>query len=863
MIKPWRRRHRDLELDEELAVHMRMAIEERVARGERREDAERAARREFGNVGVVKEVTREMWGGGWFERLLQDVRYGARTLRRSPGFTIVALSTLALGIGATTAMFTVVHAVLLRPLSYPRSDRLVRIAYDYPKSPFITEGGISDRQWVDARSRYRMFTRVAAFTPGLVTLTNAGDPVRLQEASVAAGLFETLGITPALGRTFGRDDELVGGEPVVILGDALWRERFGADSNAVGRPITLDGVRHTVLGVMPQGFAYPLDARLWRPLRLQLAPNRFQILSVIGRLRDGATRAQALAELDALAAADRARDSMVARVTPLKDTVVGDVTRSLLVFAGAVGLVLLIACTNVANLLLMRATTRRREMAVRAALGAGRRRLVRQLVTESALLWVGAGVAGAGIAVAGVRALLALAPAGRIPRHGEIGVDAVALAFALVVSLGTGLIFGLIPALRATGSSVRDALAASARTMTGRDGRLRGALVMAEIAFALVLLTGAALMMESFIRLRRVELGFRPEGLASLTVDLPDATYQSAPAMQAAHEAVLDRLEKIRGVTSAAAVNFIPLGGPMIRGDIKVDGRTLPPSYLVAKPSVSPGYFRTMGIRLRLGREFTAQDAASSPHVVIVSESVARQIWPDLSPIGQRISNKDVPGPGDWLTVVGVVDDVGQTSIDVHREPAIYQPIQQLTQTFFLGHMSFIVRAVGDPALLLPMMRRALRDVDPNQPIGSIGTVESAISATVAEPLFQARLIGAFSIVALVLAAIGIYGVVAYSVAERTREIGIRVALGAGRGDVVGMVLRRLLVLLVPGVALGVAGALATTRVLSSLLFEIRPDDPATFISVAVLLAAVAIVAGMMPARRASRVDPLVALKEA
>jgi putative ABC transport system permease protein len=862
MIAPWRRRHRDLELDEELAGHMRMAIEERVARGERREDAQRAARREFGNLGVVKEVTRDMWGGGWFERLLQDVRYGARTLRRSPAFTIVALSTLALGIGATTAMFTVVHGVLLRPLPYPRSDRLMRIAYDYPKSPFITEGGISDRQWVDTRSRYRTFTRVAAFTPGFVTLTNAGDPVRLQEASVAAGLFETLGIAPALGRTFGRDDELVSGEPVVVLGDALWRERFGADANVVGRTITLDGVRHTVLGVMPQGFAYPLDARLWRPLRLELAPNRFQILSVIGRLRDGATRAQALAELDGLAAADRARDSVIARVTPLKDTVVGDVTRSLLVFAGAVGLVLLIACANVANLLLMRATTRRREMAVRAALGAGRPRLVRQLVTESALLWVGAGVAGAAIAVAGVRALLTLAPDGRIPRHGEIGVDAVALGFALTVSLGTGLIFGLIPALRATGSGVRDALAASARTMTGRDGRLRGALVMAEIALALVLLTGAALMMESFIRLRRVELGFRPAGLASLTVDLPDATYPSAAAMQAAHQAVLDRLGRIRGVASASAVNFVPLGGPMIRGDIKVDGRTLPPSYLVAKPSVSPGYFRTMGIRLRLGREFTAQDVASAPHVAIVSESVARQIWPDVNPIGQRISNKDVPGPGDWLTVVGVVDDVGQTSIDVHREPAIYQPIQQLTQAFFLGHMSFVVRGVGDPALLLPAMRRALRDVDPNQPIGSIGTMESAISATVAEPLFQARLIGAFSIVALVLAAIGIYGVVAYSVAERTREIGIRVALGAGRGAVVGMVLRRLLVLLVPGVVLGVVGALATTRVLSSLLFDIRPNDPATFVSVAVLLAAVAIVAGMMPARRASRVDPLVALRE-
>lgn len=299
----------------------------------------------------------------------------------------------------------------------------------------------------------------------------------------------------------------------------------------------------------------------------------------------------------------------------------------------------------------------------------------------------------------------------------------------------------------------------------------------------------------------------------------------------------------------------------MIRGDIKVDGRTIPPGYLVAKPSISPGYFRTMGIRLRLGREFTARDAASSPHVAIVSQAVARQIWPDANPIGQRISNKDVPGPGDWLTVIGVVDDVGQTSIDTHREPAIYQPIRQVTQAFFLGHMSFVVRAVGDPALLLPAMRSALRDADPNQPISSIGTMESAISATVAEPLFQARLIGAFSVVALVLAAIGIYGVVAYSVAERTHEIGIRVALGAARADVVGMVLHRLLLVLIPGVALGVIGALATTRVLESLLFEIRPNDPTTFIGVAVLLAAVAIVAGAAPARRASRVDPLVALR--
>jgi len=862
MIAPWRRNRRDRELDEELLGHMRMAVEDRVARGERRGEAERAVRREFGNLGAVKEVTREMWGGGWLERLAQDVRYGVRTLRRSPAFTVVAGLTLALGIGATTAMFTVVHAVLLRPLPYPRSDRLMLLAYDYRNNPFIPMPGISDRQWVDARPRFRTFSRVAATAQSPTTLTEAGDPIRLQGTTATAGLFETLGIAPALGRTFTLDDERVGGEPVVLLSDALWRERLGADPAVVGRAITLDGVRHTVVGIMPARFAYPPDARLWRPMRIELTPNRSWMLSVVGRLEDGATQAQAVAELTSLAASHGERDSVIARVTPLKDTVVGNVRRSLLVFAGAVALVLLIACANVANLLLMRATSRQREMAVRAALGAGRRRLIRQLVTESALLWVGAGAAGAALAVVGVRALLALAPAGRIPRQGEIGVDATALVFALGISLVTGVLFGLAPAIRATRSSVRDALAASARTMSGRDGGLRGALVVSEIALALVLLAGAGLMVQSFLRLRHVELGFRPTGLAAMTVDLPGATYRSAEAMQAVHQAMLERLARIPGVESAAAVNFIPLGGAQVRGDFKLDGgRASPPGYLVAKPAASPGYFRTMGIRLRRGREFTAQDAGSSPGVVIVSQSVADQIWPGANAVGQRISMKDDPGPGDWLTVVGVVDDVGQTSLDTHRDPAIYQPIQQLTQTFFLEHMSFVVRTTGDPASLVPAMRQSMREVDPKQPIGSIGTMESAISAPVAEPLFQARLIVVFSVFALVLAAIGIYGVVAYSVAERTHEIGIRVALGAGRGQVVGMVLRRLVALVVPGVALGLAGALATTRVLSSLLFAVRPNDPATFVGVAVLLAAVAVIAAMVPARRASRVDPLVALR--
>jgi putative ABC transport system permease protein len=483
-------------------------------------------------------------------------------------------------------------------------------------------------------------------------------------------------------------------------------------------------------------------------------------------------------------------------------------------------------------------------------------------VTESALLWVAAGTAGAALAIVGVRALLALAPAGRIPRQEEISVDATALAFALGVSLVTGLVFGLVPAIRATRSNVRDTLAASSRTMSNRDGGLRGALVVAEIALALVLLTGAGLMVQSFVRLRHVELGFRPSGVAAMTIDLPEATYPSGGAMQAAHIALLERLSHAPGVRSAAAVSFIPLGGVMIRGDFTLDaGRRFPNDYIVAKPVVSAGYFTTMGIRMLRGREFTEQDGATAPGVVIVSKSLADRLWPSGNALGQRISLKDKPTPDDWLTIVGVADDVAQSSVEATREPTLYQPLAQTLQPFFLSHMSYLVRTAGDPTLVVPTMRQALREVDPAQAVGSIGPLQSSVARTMAEPLFQARLIGAFSLFALVLAAVGIYGVIAYSVAERTHEIGIRVALGAVRGDVVRLVLRRIVVLVIPGVGIGVAGALATTRVLASLLYTVKPNDPATFAAVTVLLVGVAFVAGLIPARRASRVDPLVALR--
>jgi len=871
MTFPWSRR-RDRELDEELRAHLRMAVEERVARGERREDAELAARREFGNLGVVQEVTREMRGGGWLERLAQDVRYGVRTLRRSPAFTIVAGLTLALGIGATTAMFTVVHAVLLRPLPYPQADRLVRLAYGPQTSAFdfISAPAIADHQWVEYRRRQRLLARVGASKTLLTTLTGAGDPVQLPGAAVTAGFLETLGIRPTMGRAFSVDDETPGAPPVVLLGDALWRGRFGSNARIVGSDVVLDGIRHIVIGVLPAGFSYPSDAQLWEPLVVKASPNMSisWLLTVVGRLGDGVTPAQVTAELASIARAgprrggEAERDTLVARVVPLKDTIVKDATLSLLVFAGAVGLVLLISCANVANLLLMRATSRQREMAVRAALGAGRRRLMRQLVTESAILWLAAGAIGVMLAVAGVRALLALAPPGRIPRQDEIGVDTTALAFALGVSLVTGVVFGLAPALRATRSPLRESLAASSRNLSTRDGGVRGVLVVAEVALALILLAGAGLMAQSFLRMRHVELGFRPAGLVTMTVDLPPTTYRSATAMHAFNQAMLERLAHMPGATSAAAVNYSPLGTSLIRGDFQLEGGRKPPrDYVVAKLVVTPGYFPTMGIRLLAGREFAAGDAASAPGVVIVSKLVADRIWPGESAVGKRVSMRDRPGAGDWLTVIGVVDDVTQKRLDENREPAMYQPTLQTSQAFFLNHMSFVVRATGDPRSLIPAMRRALKEVDANQAISSIRTMDDTILETVAEPLFQARLIGAFSVFALLLAGIGIYGVIAYSVAERTHEIGIRVALGAGRGNVVRLVLWRILILVIPGLVIGVAGALAATRLLSTLLFAVKPNDPTTFAAVVLLLACVAFVAGLLPARRASRVDPLVALR--
>jgi predicted permease len=552
---------------------------------------------------------------------------------------------------------------------------------------------------------------------------------------------------------------------------------------------------------------------------------------------------------------------MVAEILPMKYLLVGKIRKSLLIFMGAVGFVLLIACANVANLLLMRGTSRQREIAVRSALGASRWRVIRQLLAESTLLSLGGAAAGILLAISGVPALLALAPAAGVPRIEEIHLDGSVLAFTLLLGGFTGILFGLVPAFQSTGLKVRNSLGQSGPTLTARRARLRSILVISEIALALVLLTGAGLMLKSFLLMRSVDPGFRTENILTMTVDLPDASYPTAAAIRAFHAGVLAKLSNLPGVAAAGAVNFMPLQPFLVQGDFHLEGgRKLPRDYIVAKPAVSPDYFRVMGIRFLKGRGFTDEDNSSGPGVAIVSQSVARTLWPGEDPIGKRLTMEDEPKPQDWLTIVGIVDDVRQQSLADQPLPAIYQPYQQVTRSFFLSHMSFVVRGAANPQSIAAGLRDVLHDVDKNQPV-SIAALTDLADADTAEKWFQARLISTFSLLALLLAAIGIYGVLAYAVTERTREIGIRMALGAKKGDITRMLLKRTLVLVLAGVALGGCGALALTRVLAKFLFEVKPNDPATFLSVAAILTAVGIVAGLLPARRAIRVDPVVALR--
>jgi putative ABC transport system permease protein len=806
------------------------------------------------------------------DTLLQDLRYAVRMLLKSPGFTAVAVATLALGIGANTAIFSVVNAVVLRPLPYLDPARLMMVWLDNPRQS-IHEDVSSFPNFVDWREQNRVFDPLVTFYGTGFNLTGGGEPEQIRGAVVSAGFFRLFGVEPLHGRGLATDENEPGREQVVVLGHGLFKRRFGADPTVVGRTVSLGGRPFTVVGVMPPGFRFPAEAELWVPLAptgpfADLMGSRNSLwLKVVGRLKPGVTLAQAQAQMSALAAAlekqyPDANAGYGVNLEPLHEEIVGGIRPALMVLLGAVALVLMIACANVANLLLARAATRQKEMAIRSALGAGRRRVTRQLLTESVLLSLVGGTLGFLLALWAVDLLLALSPPG-LPRLDEVGVDGRVLLFTLMVAVLTGLIFGLAPAVQTWKLDLNESLKEGGRASSegGRSRRVRGLLVVGEMALALILLVGAGLLFKSFLHLREVEPGLDPRELLSARISLPRLKYQDGPPVVAFYDQLLERVRALPGVESASAISTLLLGRLAQSTSAQIEGR--PPSSaadLIPVPydSITPGLFRTLGTPLLRGRHFTERDDARTPPVAIINDTMARRFWPGQDPIGRRFTFGDPRQPDTvWFSVVGVTGDVKRSGLDSEPRPESFFPLAQSPDRT----MTLVVRARTDAAGLAAAVRSAVWSIDPDLPVSDVRTVEELLAESVMERRFTMLLVGFFSAVALVLSALGIYGVIAYWVTQRTHEIGVRMALGARPADVQALVLRQGLRLAGLGIALGLAGAVGATRVLRSLLYGVSATDPATFAAIPALLAFVALLACYVPARRATRVDPLIALR--
>jgi predicted permease len=797
--------------------------------------------------------------------VLQDVRYALRSLRHHPIFALTAVLTLALGIGANTAIFSAVEGVLLRPLPFPEPERLVTV---WGHHASIGREAASLPDYLDWRRESRSFSGMAARANTQFTLTGAGDPAVVRGAVVTANYFRVLGAPIPVGRGFGDDEEKSGAARVAVLSDGFWRREFGGRPDAVGRQLTLGGVPYTIVGAGARGVSVPDDVDVWAVLTTDTTlGRRNDFLEVVGRLAPGVDVRRAQEEMTTIARRlERSYPGSNAgwgvELVGLQERVVGEIRPALLLFMGAVGLVLLIACANVANLMLARVASREREVTIRAALGASRRRLVRQLLTESVVLALAGGALGLGLAVWGVRALHALEP-GTIPRLDEIAVDGSAFAFALVLSVATGLLFGLVPAGRILSYDLRGGLAEGGRGMAGHRsaGRTRGLLVLAEVALACVLLVGAALLLRSFVGLQGVDPGFAPGGILTARVTLPRSRYDD-PARQAAFtDALLERMRGLPGVGSAALASHAPLGDGPPYWAFSVAGVEQPPPEVVQDAVVyrtSPDYFRTFAIPLLRGRLYGAGDRADAAPVALVSETLARRYWPDRSPLGARITLGDPTDTASvWLRVVGVVGDVRQEGPVAAAYPQLYLPLAQLSSRSLL----IALRTTGNPLSLTPAVKRAIADIDAQLALGSVATMDERVAGTLARPRVNAVLLGGFAVTALVLAALGIYGVVAYGVAQRTRELGIRMALGARGDDVLRLVLRQGMAPVLAGLAVGLGGAAAGSRVLRGLLYGVGATDPLTYAGVALFLAAVALVASYLPARRAAMADPVIALR--
>jgi putative ABC transport system permease protein len=804
------------------------------------------------------------------DTLWPDVRHAARRLARSPGFTATAVLTIGLGAGATTVMFSAVHGLLLKPLPYPEPERLVMVRGARRAQP--GSDMISYPDYRDWRDQSRSFEAIAALRSADVTLAGPGGPERIEGAAVTASFFRVLRVAPALGRLFPAEADRPGGERVAVLGHGLWQRRFGADPTLVGQSILLSGHAHTVIGILPAGFRPPREvgrAEVWTPLardggNLEQRGSRY--LVAIGRLQPGIRIAQAGAELATVSRRlerehpDNAGVSVL--VESLHADTVGAVRRPLLVLLGAVGFVLLIACTNVANLVLPRGLARRRELAIRAALGARRSRLVRQLLLESILLGAMGGLAGLVLALWGVDALVSLAPAST-PRLQDVALDGGVLGFALALSLATGVAFGLAPALTASGTDVQAALHDSGRSPgLARHPGMR-ALVVAEIALSLVLMAGAGLMLESFRRLLSVDPGFDPRNVLTFGVSLPETRYARPDQRAAFYAELLERVRTLPGVVSAAAITPLPLGGDgAIATRFTVEGRPTPAPGQKPRAqyrAATAGYFEAMRIPLKKGRSFDPRDRREARPVALVNEALAAEVFSGQDPLGQQLRIGIGVDEGDPKTfeVVGVVGDVRDSGLHAPGRPEIYVPHPQQSWSW----MSVVVRASGDPAALVGAVRREVAALDPEQAIYNVRTFSELLSGSLAVHRFIMALLAGFALLALVLATVGVYGVMAGSVERRTGEIGLRLAVGADRSDVLRMVLGQAARLVAAGVTLGLVAAFALTRVMQSLLFGVSPTDPATFAAVAGVLAAAALLASYLPARRAARVDPLTALR--
>jgi putative ABC transport system permease protein len=811
------------------------------------------------------------------QSLLQDLRYGARMLLKKPGFTLIAVITLALGIGANTAIFSVVNAVLLRPLPYAEPGRLVALWESNTQRP-MSRNAISYPNFFDWRAQSQSFERMASYYTIPMDLTGIATPVNLRGATVSPDLFATLGVKPLLGRWFIAEEEKPGIR-AAIISHSLWQRQFGGDPNIVGRSLTLGGRPYNVVGVMPIGFQFPIEAspvEVWvtssvdgektDPKEPAQYENRgSQFLVAVGRLKPGVTIEQAQAEMNVIAGKlekqypDFNTRSGV-RLIPYHNDLVYDYSEALWLILGAVGCVLLIACANVANLLLARATARYKEIAVRAALGASRRRVIRQLLTECLLLSLVGGLLGLLLAWWGTEALVKLIPED-MPRLAEINLDRWVFGFTLLISVVTGVVFGLAPALQASKIELTEAMKEGSRGAGGGRGRLRSALVVAEIAIALVVLIGAGLLLQTFSRLQQVDLGFKTGNALTASVILPIARYPKNEQITAFYQALLERVKAMPGVEAASAIAPLPLSGDMFRISFEVEGRNIPKGELPSSHfrSISLDYFSAMNIPLLAGRAFTERDNASAPGVVIVNKTFANRHFPNENPIGKHIKpGVSAEGEPVWREIVGVVKDVKhRQSLSRDYEPEYYVPHAQIP---FNG-MSLILRTTNDARSLARSIQQEVQALDRDAPVYRIKTLDQYLGVAVAQPKFNALLLSLFAGLALLLTAIGLYGVMAYAVIQRAQEIGIRIALGAQTGDVLKMVLRQGLKLTTLGLAIGLAAAYALTRYMQSLLFGVKATDPSTFAAIALLLIAVALMACWIPAKRATKVDPMVALR--